>query len=163
MRSTLRLTIVMVLLLTCGFPCADLQAEELTSGTSGRQFKEQAINSIPYAQLNESTKQKLTEVLQKPSIYRRLPLTEINIDPDYHLFLIRHPEVIVNIWQLMGVTKMSTKRTSPFAFSTDDGVGTLSDVELVYGTNNMHIFYGCLLYTSPSPRDLSTSRMPSSA
>ena len=25
------------------------------------------------------------------------------------------------------------------------------------------LFYGCLLYTSPSPRDLSTSRMPSSA
>ena len=24
-------------------------------------------------------------------------------------------------------------------------------------------FYSCLLYTSPSPRDLSTSRMPSSA
>ena len=24
-------------------------------------------------------------------------------------------------------------------------------------------FTGCLLYTSPSPRDLSTSRMPSSA
>ena len=25
------------------------------------------------------------------------------------------------------------------------------------------LHYGCLLYTSPSPRDLSTSRMPSSA
>ena len=25
------------------------------------------------------------------------------------------------------------------------------------------LYYGCLLYTSPSPRDLSTSRMPSSA
>jgi len=25
------------------------------------------------------------------------------------------------------------------------------------------VFVGCLLYTSPSPRDLSTSRMPSSA
>ena len=25
------------------------------------------------------------------------------------------------------------------------------------------MFIGCLLYTSPSPRDLSTSRMPSSA
>ena len=25
------------------------------------------------------------------------------------------------------------------------------------------VFTGCLLYTSPSPRDLSTSRMPSSA
>ena len=28
---------------------------------------------------------------------------------------------------------------------------------------NDHIIYPCLLYTSPSPRDLSTSRMPSSA
>ena len=27
----------------------------------------------------------------------------------------------------------------------------------------MERIYGCLLYTSPSPRDLSTSRMPSSA
>ena len=26
-----------------------------------------------------------------------------------------------------------------------------------------HAFYTCLLYTSPSPRDLSTSRMPSAA
>ena len=25
------------------------------------------------------------------------------------------------------------------------------------------VYYACLLYTSPSPRDLSTSRMPSSA
>ena len=28
---------------------------------------------------------------------------------------------------------------------------------------NLSTFYSCLLYTSPSPRDLSTSRMPSSA
>ena len=28
---------------------------------------------------------------------------------------------------------------------------------------NIAIYMGCLLYTSPSPRDLSTSRMPSSA
>ena len=28
---------------------------------------------------------------------------------------------------------------------------------------NFDMIYGCLLYTSPSPRDLSTSRMPSSA
>ena len=38
---------------------------------------------------------------------------------------------------------------------------TLSEVEGSYvGT---HTYTTCLLYTSPSPRDLSTSRMPSSA
>ena len=31
------------------------------------------------------------------------------------------------------------------------------------GAGNFVLFWSCLLYTSPSPRDLSTSRMPSSA
>ena len=31
------------------------------------------------------------------------------------------------------------------------------------GNEGKHFAYACLLYTSPSPRDLSTSRMPSSA
>ena len=36
-----------------------------------------------------------------------------------------------------------------------------SDVKYVYKKINLPL--NCLLYTSPSPRDLSTSRMPSSA
>ena len=32
-----------------------------------------------------------------------------------------------------------------------------------YAIHEGKSFYDCLLYTSPSPRDLSTSRMPSSA
>ena len=38
----------------------------------------------------------------------------------------------------------------------------LSAYETEMGQNRA-LFEGCLLYTSPSPRDLSTSRMPSSA
>ena len=37
--------------------------------------------------------------------------------------------------------------------------GSLSDEQMA----QLNEYYGCLLYTSPSPRDLSTSRMPSSA
>ena len=33
----------------------------------------------------------------------------------------------------------------------------------IYGANADSLSLTCLLYTSPSPRDLSTSRMPSSA
>ena len=36
-------------------------------------------------------------------------------------------------------------------------------VEISYVVTNGPTTNGCLLYTSPSPRDLSTSRMPSSA
>ena len=51
----------------------------------------------------------------------------------------------------------------------DIGIDIISDGEMskisyaTYVKDRLHGFSGCLLYTSPSPRDLSTSRMPSSA
>ena len=36
-------------------------------------------------------------------------------------------------------------------------------ISMMISSKNNGYGYGCLLYTSPSPRDLSTSRMPSSA
>ena len=36
-------------------------------------------------------------------------------------------------------------------------------IELITNADDAYDAKGCLLYTSPSPRDLSTSRMPSSA
>ena len=42
-----------------------------------------------------------------------------------------------------------------------DTVGDITDEALK--ASRIKDIIGCLLYTSPSPRDLSTSRMPSSA
>ena len=33
----------------------------------------------------------------------------------------------------------------------------------IFAGTHMYVVYGCLLYTSPSPRDRTRSRMPSSA
>ena len=47
-----------------------------------------------------------------------------------------------------------------------DQAGNVLDetkVQMGMGTLTASEYEGCLLYTSPSPRDLSTSRMPSSA
>jgi hypothetical protein len=126
-----------------------LASDILTEGSSSKQHRKQTVNSIPYHQLNQLTKEKITGILEKPSIYRQLPVTSINVDPDYFRFLVRYPEVIVNIWQMMGVTKMSTKRTGPYSLSTNDGAGTISSLELVYGTDNLHIFYGTGSYEGP--------------
>ena len=41
-------------------------------------------------------------------------------------------------------------------------LGLLASLNLIGRTKSLHI-YGCLLYTSPSPRDQRGSRMPSSA
>lgn len=124
-------------------------AQDLEVGSGKRQYRMQAMQTIPFHQLNQATKDKLNSVLNKPSIYRRLPISTINSDPDYFRFLVRYPEVLVDIWQLMGVTKMSTQRTGPYTINCDDGAGTLSTMELVYGNDNLHIFYGTGSYEGP--------------
>ena len=123
--------------------------EQIAGGTNSRQAKKQALNSIPYNQLTPETRKKIASVVDNPSIYRRLPITAIDVDPDMFLFLIRYPEVVVNIWQIMGVTQMNVERTGPFTLQSDDGVGAVSDVELIYGTNNQHIFYAEGKYSGP--------------
>ena len=67
--------------------------------------------------------------------------------------------------------KPSPSVVSPVPKNNEDGAdyylasgfyGQYLDVEGVFKTE-YDLIRSCLLYTSPSPRDLSTSRMPSSA
>ena len=46
---------------------------------------------------------------------------------------------------------------------TQDNTGLVTITPTGEGVVTFHVDYGCLLYTSPSPRDRTRSRMPSSA
>lgn len=131
---------MLMLFCQCWFS-SSCAGEELRAGNNSRRARENAVNAVPMQKLTREAQQKIRPILQRPSIYRCLPVTSIEIDPDYYLHLVRHPEVIINIWKLMGVTQMTIDRTGPYTMTTDDGVGTLGKVELLYGTNNMHIYY----------------------
>lgn len=118
-------------------------------GSTNAQNRNESIKAIPFDQMNEQVKTKLWRVVSKPSIYRRLPVQTIDCDPDLYVFLVRYPEVLVNIWQLMGVTKVQVKRTGPFTFDASDGVGTVTNVELVYGRPDLHVYYATGVYEGP--------------
>ena len=123
--------------------------QESESGSSHRVHRQQAVQSIPMQELTPAAQSKIEEIVNNPSMYRRLPAGSILSDPDYFQFFVRYPEVIVSIWQLMGVTQMTTERTGPFTLDTDDGSGTLGTLELVYGNDNFHIYYGTGVYQGP--------------
>jgi hypothetical protein len=102
----------------------------------------QAIQAVPFKQMNPTTAQALRDVLDNPSFYRRMPTQTIECDPELFSFLVRKPEVMVNTWDLMGITKVTAKRTGPYSFLANDGVGTKCKCDLVYGADNIHIYYG---------------------
>jgi hypothetical protein len=111
-------------------------------GASTREARNLAIRTVPFASLNQSTGQQIREVLESPTFFRRMPKQQIDCDPQMFTFLVRRPEVMVNIWDMMGITKVSAQRTSPFSFMADDGVGTACKCDLVYGDADTHIYVG---------------------
>ena len=61
-----------------------------------------------------------------------------------------------------GNGRWATKKGLPQSFGHKQGVNVLKEIIKVSKNLGCKVLT-CLLYTSPSPRDLSTSRMPSSA
>ena len=143
------LTLVCVVWLSLSLLASASGEEQHTSGSSAKSLRKQTVSSLPLAELNTQTREKIKAVVTRPSFYRRLPVTSIAADPDHFRFLVRYPEVVVSIWQLMGVTQMDTERTAPYTIKSNDGAGTISSIELVYGTENLHVFYGTGTYEGP--------------
>ena len=121
-------------------------AQDFSVSSSSKRDRQAVLGKIPFQAISKEAQQKILPILKKPSIYRRLPVETIRCDKDLHVFLVRHPEVVVNTWQLMGITQVTTSRVAPYVLKANDGAGTKSTVELVYGTPNLHVFYGQGMY-----------------
>ncbi len=147
--SSLQLVMVGILFAVSFQPVSAQQTSGNSTGSSHRTYRIEGIKAIPFAKLNANAQKRIKDVVNRPSFYRRLPVQSIDADPDYFRLLVRKPELIVSIWQLMGVTQMSTQRTGPFSVRANDGAGTISDIELIYGNERLHVFYCTGSYQGP--------------
>lgn len=139
-RAIVRFAFVIWTFVTC-ITTTGSSATIVGKAETSRSHREQAIREIPFKGLTPEAQKRIAAVVSKPSMFRRMPITVIDCDPTLHRFLLRNPEVVVNIWQLMGITKVSANRTGPYSLSTSDGVGTTSSVELIYGTKDTHLYF----------------------
>lgn len=122
---------------------------QLVESLATRESRREAINAIPFQDLKPETQAQLKSVINDATLYRKLPVKTIDCDPELYIFLVRNPEVVVNMWQLMGITQVRCKRLGPYSFEGSDGAGTISRVDLVYGTRNLHVFYADGHYEGP--------------
>ena len=95
----------------------------------------------------------------KAKINNRRPTGETNAIK----FLLKHQWFIYMVLITLGMLELPLNITVFKAFRLDEISTLLAGTLLVISIPIVAHFCGCLLYTSPSPRDATLSRMPSSA
>lgn len=132
----------MLLLVSIGQAASaeDLRALLGKDASGDRGTRAAAAASLPLDQLVPHARQEILEIIEKPALFRRLPAQQIETDADMFVFLTRHPEVLVGMWDLMGITNVKIRRTGPYTLEAQDGSGTTCKIDLVYGDPNLHLF-----------------------
>ncbi|HEY1786469.1 MAG TPA: hypothetical protein VGG30_12995 [Pirellulales bacterium] len=128
---------------------APAATENPQNGSNSRQAREDATRSIPFDKLPEDAAAKIRAVVQNPSLFRRVPVQVIDCDPNLYLFLVRHPEVVVNIWQAMGISKVTLERTGVDTYKGDDAAGTTGSIRLCYSNHDTQVLYAEGAYDGP--------------
>jgi hypothetical protein len=111
---------------------ASAYAAPPNDATSNAAARNQAIRAIPWNNLAEPYRRDVQYVVRNASVYRQLPTRVIDCDPDLFSFLLRHPDVVVDVWRLMGISRVSLERTSADTFRGTDGAGTTGHVAYAY-------------------------------
>jgi|SRR6056297_438634 len=120
--------------------------------------RSEALQAVPFDRLTPAASARIRNIAERPTMYRRLPSQTIDCDPKMFLFLVRHPEVIVGIWERMEVSKVQTQRVGPYQLLADDSAGTQCKIDLVYGDSKTHVFVANGLYTGGlAPRKITGS------
>lgn len=120
-----------------------------SKANTSRAAREEALRAMPFNQLTHGARAKANGVLQKLSLYRRLPTKTIDCDPDLYAFLVRHPEVVVNIWRVMGITQMQLDRVDATRYKVADGQGTTGQMEYLYASGGLSLIYSEGTYDGP--------------
>lgn len=114
-----------------------------------RKAREEAVKAIPYDKLARDAQAKVSRVLKSTTLFRRLPNQMIECDPRLFLFLVDHPDLVVNLWQVLGVSDVTLNRGGENMFEANDGAGTNGRIEFLYRSANTHVVYAEGIYEGP--------------
>jgi len=134
----------------------------IDAGSSSRESRQRAVEALPLGSMNDAGRRTVEECLRRTTLYRRLPSATISCDAALLDFVLAKPETLVDVWRVLGISRLSFDPTGPGQWRLADGYGTVGAVHLLHRERHdrggLYVFHGCGGYSGPlSPRDLSGS------
>lgn len=125
------------------------RTETLDKASTSAKTRAEIIQKIPFQQMTIDAQQKVRSVLSDITMYRRLPVETVLCEEDMYVFLTKHPDVVVNMWEVLKVSNIRLRETGPERFYMEDQAGTQGTIECVYRTNNFQVIYVNGTYEGP--------------
>jgi hypothetical protein len=113
-----------------------------TEASTSDASKRDALRSIPLDKLSDEDRVKVKSVLSEVSLFRRLPIKTIDCDPALYIFLVRHPDVVVNIWEIFKISKLRLRQSDENRYQVLESNGAAMTGKFVYQSRNTHVLYG---------------------
>lgn len=131
-------------------------------GSSSPAARRAALEALPLERIGPPHRQQVEQCLRETTLYRHLPTKTFSCDADLLAFSLHKPEAIVDIWRVLGISRLALDPAGPQQWRMSDGYGTVGGLRLVYREHHGHaglmVFHGRGAYTGPlAPRTLSGS------
>ncbi len=131
-------------------------------GSSSREARRRAVEAFPMDRIPEPQRRAIEPCLKSATLYRRLPVETVVCDAELLDFALTKPEAIVDIWQVLGISRLTLDPMGQRQWRLSDGYGTVGVLRLVHqerqGRGGLLVFHGRGAYTGPlSPKNLTGS------
>jgi hypothetical protein len=131
-------------------------------GSSSREARRRAIDALPLERMPASSRAAVEKALRTTTLYRHLPLETFPCDAALLDFALEHPEAIVDIWRVLGISRLTLDPAGPEQWRLADGYGTTGAIRLLHrdrqGGGGRLVFHGRGAYAGPlSPKPLTGS------
>lgn len=138
---------------------ADLDASLAEAGSSSRESRQRAMQAIPLDRMPAAHRAAAEACLRSTTLFRRLPVETVTCDGELLDFVLTKPETLVDVWRVLGISRLSLDPAGPGQWRLADGYGTVGAVKLLHrertAAGGLLVFHGRGGYTGPlSPRRL---------
>jgi len=127
-------------------PAMSLVGAWSDGGSSSREARRQAIDSLPLGRMTGPARRTVEQALRETTLYRRLPPQTFACDEALLEFALAHPEAIVDVWRVLGISRLSLDLAGPQQWRLSDGYGTVGSLRLVHrerrGSGGLLVFHG---------------------
>jgi len=132
------------------------------AGSVARDTRRAALDELPLDRMDPACRQEIEHFHRSTTIHRRLPVEAVRCDRELLEFVLAKPEALVDVWRVLGISRVSLDAAGPNQWRLADGYGTVGSVTLLHRerteTGNLWVFLGRGGYAGPlSPRDLTGS------